>query len=81
MKLTTTPKFIVAHYADFQVWSGNTGVGGPARVYYSKEEFTKAARHYGWGDTGPLEEVDYHGDKVPLFEVLRDTVYPKRVLR
>lgn len=81
MKVTVTKKGITAHYADYVVWSGNVGTGGPARVVYSLDAFRRAARHYGWGQTGPLELVEHMGDQIRLFEVLVGSLEPVRVLR
>lgn len=81
MEIRTTPKMIVRTYRDYQTKvSANEMRCGPADVYYTREDFSKAAKNYGWGDgRTPTEIVKHMGDDVALFEVLVDSIEPARV--
>ena len=81
MRIRTTPKMIVKTYSDFRQRVNDRGdeSSGPADVYYSRADFDKAAKHYGWSNVTPMEKVDYMGDEMTAFEVLHSVLHPVRV--
>lgn len=80
MNIYATPQYIVAIYNDYQVWHGNSGTGGPAKVYYSKADFQRVARHYGWGEVLPTDMVSHCGDTVQVFEILVPELRAARIV-
>ncbi len=74
MRIHTTPKFFVFHFGD---WYGR----GPAAVRYSREQWSRTAARYGWGESSvPTDLVDYCGGKVQLAEVLHPALEPDLVV-
>lgn len=87
MKITATKKSYIWHFNDYRIGShdGQSWTHGPAKVVISKKEFSKVAKHYGWGDTPPTTVVpdsqSNYGDDVPLGEILFDECAIERVIR
>jgi hypothetical protein len=81
MSIRTTPKMIVKSYFDYRQRINDRGDenSGPADVYYSRADFDKAAKHYGWGNVAPTDKVQHMGDTVTAFEVLHGALQPVRV--
>lgn len=72
MQVRETAKYYVLRFASFD--------GRPASVYYDKQVFARTAARYGWGAGKANDIVSHCGDKVPLIEVLHDSIKPSRVV-
>ena len=77
MKVNETAKCYTAVWNQFQTGSFT----GWAKVYYTKSDWDKVAKHYGWPGQKPNELVEHMGCKTTLFEVLHQQLNVYRVVR
>lgn len=76
MQYLETKKSYGFVFSDFRVRRGNTTYCGPARVFVSKEQWSRVAKHYGWPDIPPNACVKHQGCDVELGEILFDAIPP-----